>query len=95
MACFCILTLLAAFLSELVPEDKFDVELIVQCIRSSESPQTHNQALLLLATAAKLFPVSQVISNCDTVVTFCGKVLNFMILFMTILITSTIFAYTK
>ena len=55
---FCILTLLTAFLSERVPEDKFDVELIVQCIRSSESPQTHNQALLLLATAAKLFPVS-------------------------------------
>ena len=58
VACFCILTLLTAFLSELVPEDKFDVELIVQCIRSSESPRTHNQALLLLATAAKLFPVS-------------------------------------
>ena len=44
--------------ADVVPEDQFDVELIVQCIRSSESPQTHNQALLLLATAAKFFPVS-------------------------------------
>lgn len=46
------------FSADAVPEDQFDVELIVQCIRSSESPQTHNQALLLLATAAKFFPVS-------------------------------------
>ena len=46
------------FSVDVVPEDQFDVELIVQCIRSSESPQTHNQALLLLATAAKFFPVS-------------------------------------
>ena len=46
------------FSADVIPEDQFDVELIVQCIRSSESPQTHNQALLLLATAAKFFPVS-------------------------------------
>ena len=46
------------FSADVVPEDQFDVELIVQCIRSSESPQTHNQALLLLVTAAKFFPVS-------------------------------------
>lgn len=53
------------FITGLVPEDQFDVELIIQCIRSSESPQTHNQALLLLATAAKLFPVSKpFVSNC-------------------------------
>ena len=49
------------FSADVVPEDQFDVELIVQCIRSSESPQTHNQALLLLATAAKFFPVSVII----------------------------------
>ena len=48
----------SVFSADVVPEDQFDVELIVQCIRSSESPQTHNQALLLLATAAKFFPVS-------------------------------------
>ena len=48
----------ASFIVDLIAEGQFDVELVVQCIRSSESPQTHNQALLLLATAAKLFPVS-------------------------------------
>lgn len=46
------------FVADLVPEDQFDVELIVQCIRSSENPRTHTQALLLLATSAKLFPVN-------------------------------------
>ena len=56
---FEIFSLRNSFLSaDVVLEDQFDVELIVQCIRSSESPQTHNQALLLLATAAKFFPVS-------------------------------------
>ena len=45
-------------MADLVPEDQFDVELIVQCIRSSENPRTHTQALLLLATSAKLFPVN-------------------------------------
>ena len=60
---FEIFSLRNSFLSaDVVPEDQFDVELIVQCIRSSESPQTHNQALLLLATAAKFFPVSIIIS---------------------------------
>ncbi|XP_029184672.2 HEAT repeat-containing protein 1-like isoform X2 [Acropora millepora] len=58
-------------LSGLVPEDQFDVELIIQCIRSSESPQTHNQALLLLATAAKLFP-EKVLHNVMTIFTFMG-----------------------
>ena len=64
-----ILTELIYFLSDGVPEDQFDVELIVQCIRSSESPQTHNQALLLLAAAAKLFPVSYYRSNCFKIIT--------------------------
>ncbi|XP_078352830.1 HEAT repeat-containing protein 1-like isoform X2 [Oculina patagonica] len=57
--------------SDLVAEDQFDVELIVQCIRSSESPQTHNQALLLLATAAKLFP-EKVLHNVMSIFTFMG-----------------------
>ncbi|KAJ7330602.1 HEAT repeat-containing protein 1 [Desmophyllum pertusum] len=57
--------------AELVAEDQFDVELIVQCIRSSESPQTHNQALLLLATAAKLFP-EKVLHNVMSIFTFMG-----------------------
>jgi U3 small nucleolar RNA-associated protein 10 len=41
-----------------VDEEKFNVELIVQCIRLSEMPQTHHQALLLLGTVAGIFPVS-------------------------------------
>lgn len=48
------------FLSTLdvVDEEKFNVELIVQCIRLSEMPQTHHHALLLLGTIAGIFPVS-------------------------------------
>lgn len=38
------------------------VELVVQCIRSSDVPQTHHHALLLLGTAAAIFPVSDVAS---------------------------------
>lgn len=33
------------------------MELIVQCIRVSEMPQTHHHALLLLGTVAGIFPV--------------------------------------
>ncbi|XP_068676688.1 HEAT repeat-containing protein 1-like isoform X1 [Montipora foliosa] len=58
-------------LTGLFPEDQFDVELIIQCIRSSESPQTHNQALLLLATAANLFP-EKVLHNVMSIFTFMG-----------------------
>ena len=43
---------------DLLPEASFDVELVVRCVRVSDSPQTHHQALLLLAMAANLFPVS-------------------------------------
>lgn len=38
-------------------EDKFNVELVVQCVRTSNTPQTHHHALLLLGTAAGIFPV--------------------------------------
>lgn len=44
---------------DIVDEEKFNVELIVQCIRLSEMPQTHHQALLLLGTVAGIFPVSE------------------------------------
>lgn len=33
------------------------MELIVKCIRTSSSPQTHHHALLLLTVAAKIDPV--------------------------------------
>ena len=39
-------------------QDQFNVELVVKCIRTSEDAHTHRQGLLLLATAAGLFPVS-------------------------------------
>lgn len=43
---------------DILDEEKFNVELIVQCIRVSEMPQTHHHALLLLGTVAGIFPVS-------------------------------------
>ena len=45
-------------LDAVVPERQFNMELIVNTIRSSENPQTHHQALLVLTAAAKIYPVS-------------------------------------
>jgi hypothetical protein len=42
---------------DLLHDDQFSVELVVQCVRTSKSPQTHQHALLLLNIAAQLFPV--------------------------------------
>lgn len=42
----------------MLDEDKFSVELVVQCIRTSDMPQTHHHGLLLLGAAAAIFPVS-------------------------------------
>lgn len=50
------------FILDVLDEDKFNVELVVQCIRASDMPQTHHHALLLLGTAAAIFPVSDVTS---------------------------------
>lgn len=44
--------------ADVLDEDKLNVELVVQCIRTSDVPQTHHQALLLLGTVASIFPVS-------------------------------------
>lgn len=44
-------------LLELLPESQFNVEQIVQCLRHSSNPHTQHSALLLLSTAAKIFPV--------------------------------------
>ncbi|KAG3257809.1 HEAT repeat containing 1 [Ictidomys tridecemlineatus] len=56
---------------DLVDEEKFNVELIVQCIRLSEMPQTHHQALLLLGTVAGIFP-DKVLHNIMSIFTFMG-----------------------
>lgn len=54
---------------DVLDEDKFSVELVVQCIRASDVPQTHHHALLLLGTVATIFPVStSSFSLVDTVV---------------------------
>lgn len=45
-------------LADVLDEDKFSVELVVQCIRTSDMPQTHHHGLLLLGAAAAIFPVS-------------------------------------
>ncbi|KAJ7342282.1 hypothetical protein JRQ81_010011 [Phrynocephalus forsythii] len=52
-------------------EENFSVELIVQCIRVSEMPQTHHQALLLLGAAAGMFP-GKVLHNVMPIFTFMG-----------------------
>jgi len=40
------------------------MELIVHCVRSSDNPQTHHQALLVLTVAAELYPVSIYFTVC-------------------------------
>ncbi|XP_024117299.1 HEAT repeat-containing protein 1 isoform X1 [Oryzias melastigma] len=55
----------------MLDEDKFSVELVVHCIRVSEMPQTHHQALLLLSTVATIFP-EKVLHNIMPIFTFMG-----------------------
>ena len=45
-------------LADALDKEKFNVEVIVQCIRISKMPQTHHHALLLLGAVAGMFPVS-------------------------------------
>lgn len=54
-----------------VPESQFNMDLIVNCIRSSDNPQTHHQALLLLTAAAKIYP-EHLLHNMMSVFTFMG-----------------------
>ncbi|KAI8509408.1 HEAT repeat-containing protein 1, partial [Branchiostoma belcheri] len=56
---------------DVLPEEQFNAELVVQCIQLSDSPQTHNQALLLLGTAAGLFP-DKVLHQAMAIFTFMG-----------------------
>ncbi|XP_076056131.1 HEAT repeat containing 1 homolog l(2)k09022 [Oratosquilla oratoria] len=48
-----------------------NVELIVQCIRSSSNPDTHRRALLILTQASQLFP-DVVMHNVMAIFTFMG-----------------------
>ncbi|XP_078085724.1 HEAT repeat-containing protein 1 isoform X2 [Mustelus asterias] len=56
---------------DILDEEKFNVELIVQCVRGSDMPQTHHHALLLLGAAAGLFP-DKVLHNIMPIFTFMG-----------------------
>ncbi|KAJ8918485.1 hypothetical protein NQ315_008182 [Exocentrus adspersus] len=55
-----------------MPENVFNMELIVQCIRASQNPQTHHHALLVLAHTAELLP-SQVLHHMMAIFTFMGS----------------------
>ncbi|KAL9551329.1 hypothetical protein MBANPS3_004308 [Mucor bainieri] len=54
-----------------VQESALRVDIVVQCIRITGNPQTHNQALLLMATIASVFPET-VLHNIMPVFTFMG-----------------------
>ncbi|NWV24353.1 HEAT1 protein, partial [Origma solitaria] len=55
----------------ILDKEKFNVELIVQCIRISKMPQTHHHALLLLGAVAGMFP-DKVLHNIMPIFTFMG-----------------------
>lgn len=55
-------------------EKDFNIELVIQCIRASQNPQTHYHALLVLTHAAKIVP-SNVLQHVMTVFTFVGSTL--------------------
>ncbi|CAH0557807.1 unnamed protein product [Brassicogethes aeneus] len=59
-------------IEETLPENVFNMELIVQCIRASQNPQTHHHALLVLACTAQLIP-TQVLHHIMAIFTFMGS----------------------
>uniref|UniRef100_A0A8D3DWG2 HEAT repeat-containing protein 1 n=1 Tax=Scophthalmus maximus TaxID=52904 RepID=A0A8D3DWG2_SCOMX len=56
---------------DVLDEEKFSVELVVQVIRASDTPQTHHHALLLLGAVASIFP-DKVLHNIMPIFTFMG-----------------------
>ncbi|XP_054018256.1 HEAT repeat-containing protein 1 [Dryobates pubescens] len=57
--------------ADILNKEKFNVEVIVQCIRISKMPQTHHHALLLLGAVAGMFP-DKVLHNIMPIFTFMG-----------------------
>lgn len=55
-----------------LPENSFDMELIVQCFNASPNPQTHHHALVVLTYYASEFP-APVLSNIMAIFTFMGN----------------------
>ncbi|EDV22539.1 uncharacterized protein TRIADDRAFT_58870 [Trichoplax adhaerens] len=56
---------------DILLEEYFDVEQVVNCIRKSDNPQTHQQALLALNLIANIFP-DLLFHNVMSVFTFMG-----------------------
>ncbi|KAJ3097570.1 HEAT repeat-containing protein 1, partial [Physocladia obscura] len=54
-----------------IDESVIRVDLIVSCIRVSENPQTHNEAFLLMAELAEIYP-NTVLVNVIPIFTFMG-----------------------
>lgn len=50
----------------------FDIELVVQCIRGTQNPQTHHHALILMSHAAYMLP-EQVLHHIMEIFTFMGS----------------------
>ncbi|PVD23736.1 hypothetical protein C0Q70_17009 [Pomacea canaliculata] len=67
--CFNILS--RCVLSGPVEGNDLNIEAVVRCIRSSDNPHTHQQALLVLAVAAKIVP-EQLLHSMMSVFTFMG-----------------------
>ncbi|KRT82326.1 hypothetical protein AMK59_3389, partial [Oryctes borbonicus] len=57
---------------EHLPESLLNVEVLVQCIRTSPNPQTHHHALLVLAYTANFAP-KQVLHHMISIFTFVGS----------------------
>ncbi|XP_029449670.1 HEAT repeat-containing protein 1 [Rhinatrema bivittatum] len=57
--------------ADVLDEERFSVELVVQCVRGSDMPQTHHHALMLLGSAATIFP-DKVLHNIMPIFTFMG-----------------------
>ncbi|XP_037811353.1 HEAT repeat-containing protein 1 homolog [Lucilia sericata] len=55
-----------------LPKTTFRMDQVVQCLRASQNPQTHHNALLLLSHCAALFP-QQVLHNIVDIFTFMGS----------------------
>ncbi|XP_037929785.1 HEAT repeat-containing protein 1 homolog [Teleopsis dalmanni] len=59
-------------IQEILPENTFRIDHIVDYVRSTQNPQTHHNALLLLAHCAALYP-QQVLHNIVQIFTFVGS----------------------
>ncbi|XP_030757128.1 HEAT repeat-containing protein 1 [Sitophilus oryzae] len=58
--------------NENLPENVFNIELVIQCIRASQNPQTHHHALLVLVEAAQIVP-TDVLHHIMSIFTFMGS----------------------